>query len=261
MFADLVLARRLESTEGFAGAAFVGARGGNAVSERIAGVYAMFDGIGSPLTQTFCLGMFDPATGSRLTQLEEFFQQRGASVDHEVCPLAGVALLHALVGRGYVPLELSNVLFLELAGARTEPVLNPALSVRIAAEPDRSAFARATAEGWGMGPELAAMMAAAAGYVGFMVEKDGRVIATAGLVMHERVALLAGASTIPDARGEGAQRAGLAARLKHAAQAGCDLAMIVTEPGGPSQRNAERNGFRVAYTRTKWRLESQGLRK
>jgi len=87
------------------------------------------------------------------------------------------------------------------------------------------------------------------------------VIATAGLVLHDRVALLAGASTVPEARGQGAQRAGLATRLRYAAEAGCDLAMIVTEPGGASQRNAERNGFRIAYTRTKWRLESQGLRK
>ena len=28
--------------------------------------------------------------------------------------------------------------------------------------------------------------------------------------------------------------------------------MMVTAVGSQSQRNAERNGFRVAYTRTKW---------
>jgi hypothetical protein len=26
-------------------------------------------------------------------------------------------------------------------------------------------------------------------------------------------------------------------------------------PGSGSQRNAERNGFRIAYTRTKWQLQ------
>ena len=254
MFADLELARRLESTEGFAGASFIEARGGDAVSERIGGAYAMFDGAGSPLTQTFCLGMFEPATGSVLTQVEEFFQTCGATVDHEVSPLAGVALLHALVSRGYVPFELSSVLFLELAEQRTDPALNAALSIRVAAEPDHGVYAKAASEGWGGIGDLAEMMTRAAGYVGFMVEKGGRVMATAGLVIHERVALFAGASTIPDARGQGAQTAVLAARLRYAAEHGCDLAMIVTEPGGASQRNAERNGFRVAYTRTKWRL-------
>jgi hypothetical protein len=27
---------------------------------------------------------------------------------------------------------------------------------------------------------------------------------------------------------------------------------MVTQPGSGSQRNAERHGFRIAYTRTKW---------
>ena len=36
--------------------------------------------------------------------------------------------------------------------------------------------------------------------------------------------------------------------------AGCDLAMMGAEPGSSSQRNAERQGFRIAYTRTKWIL-------
>jgi len=35
---------------------------------------------------------------------------------------------------------------------------------------------------------------------------------------------------------------------------GCDLAMMVAQPGSDSQRNAERKGFRIAYTRIKWRL-------
>jgi hypothetical protein len=30
--------------------------------------------------------------------------------------------------------------------------------------------------------------------------------------------------------------------------------MMVTEVGSQSQRNAERKGFGIAYTRTKWRL-------
>jgi GNAT superfamily N-acetyltransferase len=261
MFADLELACRLERTEGSAGAAFVEARGGDAGWVEIAGVYAMFDGPESPLTQTFGLGMFEPATGSVLTQIEEYFQIRKAPVHHEVCPLSGVPLSQTLVARGYVPFELSNVLFMDLGEVPRKPVLNPALTIRIAHKHDADVYARTAAEGWQetaevahLIAELARVMFAAAGYTGFMVEKDGRAIATAGLVIHDRVALLAGASTIPEARGQGAQQAVLSARLRHAAHAGCDLAMMVAEPGSASQRNAERNGFRIAYTRTKWRL-------
>ena len=88
----------------------------------------------------------------------------------------------------------------------------------------------------------------------FLVEQDAAPIATASLGIHGGVALLAGASTVPAARGRGAQALLLAARLAEASRRGCELAMMVTAPGTASQRNAERRGFRVAYTRTKWRL-------
>jgi hypothetical protein len=57
-----------------------------------------------------------------------------------------------------------------------------------------------------------------------------------------------------EGRRNGAQLALLNTRLQTAASHGCDLAMMVAAPGSASQRNAERNGFRVAYTRTKWQL-------
>ena len=69
----------------------------------------------------------------------------------------------------------------------------------------------------------------------------------------EGVALMAGASTIPRGRRQGAQLALLDARLRHAAAKGCDLAMMCALPGSASQRNAERHGFRIAYTRVKWK--------
>ena len=50
------------------------------------------------------------------------------------------------------------------------------------------------------------------------------------------------------------QAALLHERMRYAAENGCDLAMMVAEAGSNSQRNAERTGLRVAYTRVKWRL-------
>jgi GNAT superfamily N-acetyltransferase len=89
--------------------------------------------------------------------------------------------------------------------------------------------------------------------VSFLAELDGEPVASASLFLGDGVALLAGASTIPKARNHGAQTALLAARLDYAADHGCALAMMATEPGSPSQRNGERQGFRIAYTRMKWR--------
>jgi predicted acetyltransferase len=73
----------------------------------------------------------------------------------------------------------------------------------------------------------------------------------------EGVALMAGASTIPDARKQGAQLALLENRLRFAAEQGCDIAMMCALPGSASQRNAERQGFRIAYTRIKWQLAQE----
>jgi predicted acetyltransferase len=71
--------------------------------------------------------------------------------------------------------------------------------------------------------------------------------------MVEGVAHLAGAATIPEGRNRGAQLALLDYRLRYAAAHGCDIALMGALPGSGSQRNAERHGFRIAYTRIKWR--------
>jgi hypothetical protein len=42
----------------------------------------------------------------------------------------------------------------------------------------------------------------------------------------------------------------VAARLEIAASAGCDIAVVITEPGSKSQENVQRrSGFELLYTR------------
>jgi len=86
----------------------------------------------------------------------------------------------------------------------------------------------------------------------FLAERDGVAMAAAALAVHEGVALLAGASTRPEWRGQGAQAVLVKERLRRAADEGCEIAMMGARPGSSSQRNAERNGFLIAYTRIKW---------
>jgi GNAT superfamily N-acetyltransferase len=61
---------------------------------------------------------------------------------------------------------------------------------------------------------------------------------------------------VPEMRRRGLQAALLEARMHYAYEQGYALAMMVTEAGSQSQRNAERKDFRIAYTRTKWRRVS-----
>jgi hypothetical protein len=46
--------------------------------------------------------------------------------------------------------------------------------------------------------------------------------------------------------------------MSYARENGHELAMMVTAAGSQSQRNAERTGFKIAYTRTKWKLTAGG---
>lgn len=266
---DLALARRLERAEGTANAAFVDARAAarpevGAAWTEIAGVHAMFDGADSPLTQTFGLGLFEDVGDAELERIEGFFRSRGAPVFHETCPMLPAPLLARLGERGYRPVEFSAVLV-----RPTRPGTGGAASgigVRRIESTEVDLWARTAGEGWSSeSPELAdfieafgQLIARARGVHCFLAELDGRPIATGALCLHGDVALLAGASTIPAGRRQGAQLALLDARLQFAAERGVPLAMMVAQPGSGSQRNAERQGFRIAYTRTKWRMHDTG---
>lgn len=265
---DRNLSRRLERAEARASAEFVTAHAQlepalGAEWIEVAGVHALFDGASSPVTQTFGLGILQQATEADLDRLEAFFRDRGAPVLHEVSPLADKSLWPLLSCRGYRPLEFTSVLYLPLS--ESVPVIgprNPRIRVRLADIEEQELWAATSAEGWQTSPESADLIApitrisaAKADALNFFAELDERPIATGSLSLQEGVAVLAGASTIPDARGQGAQLALLESRLRYAVGAGCDLAMMGAEPGSASQRNAERQGFRIAYTRLKWELK------
>jgi hypothetical protein len=267
--ADLALARRLERAEGQSCAAFAETRAqvlpdSGACWIEVAGAYAVYDGVNSPVTQTFGLGMFQPATAADLGRIEAFFRERGAPVFHEVSPLAEPAVLALLTERGYQPFEYTSVMFRPVRGGiPRQPSRNDDIQVRQAQDADRNLWAQTAARGWSESTaadvilELGQVGTRTPGMVSFLAEREGRPIATGALSLRDGVALLAGASTVPEGRRQGAQLALLEGRLRHAAAHGCDLAMMCAAPGSASQRNAERQGFRIAYTRIKWRLASR----
>jgi GNAT superfamily N-acetyltransferase len=264
---DLALARRLEGAEGAANAAFVESRAAlhpevGATWQDINGTAVMFDGIGSPLTQAFGLGLLAAPTDDDLAAMESFFHTRGADVFHEVAPLADPAVLTVLPARGYVPVEFTTVLCRSLVRDALPLRARPTeMTTRLVRHDELDAWAATSAQGWGETPELADFMRQFGTIAGrsrgvscFVAELDGRIVGTGALAMHQDVALFAGASTVPAYRGRGAQSALLAARLAFAKDHGCDLAMMSAAPGSTSQTNAERQGFRIAYTRLKWHL-------
>jgi GNAT superfamily N-acetyltransferase len=265
-FSDLSLSRRLERTEGHACAEYAEARrrlypDSGATWIECAGAYAVFDGVDSPLTQSFGLGIFEELTPASLDLIERFFLERAAPVLHEVSPLAGVAALDLLCRRNYRPIEISNVLYRPLEEQPTAEQQGH-ISVRVIGPEEAQLWTNVSARGWSHEhPELmdfllqlGAISTARRQGLCFLAEVDGEPGAAGVLCMHDKVALFGGSATIPELRRRGLQTALLHERMRHAFDHGCDLAMMVALPGSESQRNAERKGFRIAYTRTKWKL-------
>jgi hypothetical protein len=298
IYSDRLLSQKLERTEARANADFVETRArldpaSGAMWIEVGGAYAMFDGVESPCTQTFGLGLFDSITDAELERLEEFYREREAPVFHEVSPLADPSLLPLLTERGYRPIELTSVMYRELdfrvpavsstpAASRSlgydensPPVLggvaaasadgvvpSERIKTRVINESEAELWAATSAAGWASEMEgLADFMlgfgrisARCQGAYPFLAELDGSAISTGMLFIYDDVCVLAGASTVPEGRNQGAQSSLLADRLSFAAERGCKLAIMGALPGSQSQKNAEKNGFNIAYTRTKWHL-------
>jgi GNAT superfamily N-acetyltransferase len=268
VFADLNLARRLERAEGHACKGFAEARSRldpetKSTRMECAGAYAVFDGIDSPVTQTFGLGLFEEPSAESMDKIERFFLDRGATVMHEVSPLAGVATMGLLCARGYRPMEISSVLYQLVETPQSEED-DGTIKVRVISSEEAPLWAKISARGWahdhpefqGFLEQFGALIAAREDSVCLLAEMDGQPGAAGVMCLHEGVALFGGASTVPEMRRRGLQSALLQARKHYAFDHGCDLLMMVTEAGSQSQRNAERTGFRIAYTRMKWRLEA-----
>lgn len=269
IFSDKKLSQKLERTEARSNASFIEARAKmspeiGAEWIEVAGTYAMFDGAESPLTQTFGLGVFEEITNAELDKLEEFFKKHDAPVFHEVSPLADQSLISLLNERNYQPIELTSVMFQEIESATSRKLpINPNIKTRIIEKGEEKLWAQTSANGWATEMEgLAEFMfdfgqvsANCEGGFPFLAELDGKAVSAGMLFIYDDVAILAGASTVSEARRQGAQTSLLDARLKFAQAQGCKLAIMGALPGSQSQRNAEKNGFRIAYTRTKWMLK------
>lgn len=265
-FSDLELSRRLERAEGYACVEYVDARRrifpeSGAEWIECAGAYAAFDGIDSPITQTFGLGLFEALTPAALDSFECFFQDRGAPVFHEVSPFAGVEMFNLLCERAYRAIELSSVMY--RATEETPPMPTGPIRVRVVSPEGTELWNDVSTRGWAAEhPEYAnffrdhgAISSARKHSYCFLAEYEGVPGAAGSLSIHDGVALFSGSSTVPELRRRGLQNALLHERMRYAHEQGCDIAMMVAQPGSNSQRNAERQGFRIAYTRTKWKLQ------
>jgi len=259
--ADIQLARRLEATDGWVSilAAQIHAQlhpDSGAVAEAIAGGDAVYTGVGSPLTQAIGVGMKGPVEEHELEQLEAFFEVRGSATKIELCPHADPTLIPLLEVRGYRLREFSNMLVRPLKGVNLAPIAEPTINVRRCTRAEDDLWVRTVSRGFAEDlpssdenlpvlrslfhrPDSSCLLA----WIG------DEPVGGGALAVHEGVAAFYGASTLPLFRRRGVQKSIISALLLNAVEAGCDVAYTLTSPGSSSQRNVERQFFRVVYTR------------
>lgn len=261
-FADLALVRRIEGASAHASVESARAHerrrpGAGAADMPVGRGQAVFLGAGSTLSQAQGLGLHGTVRDAELDALEAFFRMRGAPVQLEVCTFADVSLWSLLGARGYRPTEPSHVLVRPIAmgeswGRSPEP-----LAVEIVEPGAELVFVETVLGAFFEGPaaspddvreDLLTTLTVPSATC-WLARISGTPAGGATARFADRIALFAGDGVIPAFRGRGVHDALLRARLDHAAQLGCDLAVTCTQPGGVSQRNAERLGFRIAYAR------------
>ena len=221
----------------------------------IAGGLAIHVCPGSPVNKVTGLGMHGLIHTADWRQVEEFYQQNHASPRVDLCPLADPSLLELLRQHAYRLQGFMNVLACALPHEVIPLHCSPEVEVTRAGRAEGELWIRTTAQGFENAEtppprslDILAPNFYAVNAVPYLARVGGQPAGGGSILLHEGVAEFGGDSTHPAFRRRGVQAALLQARLAAAHELGCDLAMLLTEPGSASQRNAERAGFRVMYT-------------
>jgi GNAT superfamily N-acetyltransferase len=271
LFCDTALAGRIEraETQLIAGASEAALRrqedtaGTAGFVTPIAGGVASFAEAGSPFNKVAGLGFGGVPDTATLDEIERAFAAYGAAVQVELAHLADPTIGALLTGRGYRLTSFENVLGLALAG-EPQRVTPPGIEVRLSGEEEfetwldvvTDGFAHPDAQGLPSHEEFPREVIAraerdftAAGVLRYLALRADAAAGGASMRMAAGIAQLTGAATAPAHRRRGIQTALLSARLADAAAAGCDIAVVTTQPGSKSQQNAQRQGFDLLYTR------------
>jgi hypothetical protein len=275
VFATTSLARRIEQAE-----CRLTADAGRIASRRrtdalviaLAGGAVVFTGPGEPYNKAVGLG-FGPALDlDVLAETERAFDERGAPLQAEIATLADSTIANQLARRGYHLTSFENVLGLELSHGIVE---ESERRVGVAADegievtsmpPAQPVWIDTVVTGFAHadvfdGPashesfprdlleRVYRDQQDAPGFRHYLATRAGEVAGGGAMRIDEGVAQLCGAATLPAHRRRGVQSTLLHSRLLDAARAGCDLAVVTTQPGSKSQENVQRAGFTLLYAR------------
>jgi len=258
LFADVALARRLESNEALNTADYARTMArlypdSRACAKPVRGGYAVFTGPRFPINRVVGLGLHGPVTATDLDVIEDFYARRDMPPEIELCPLVDRSLVDALGQRRYRVARFYHLCVRPLPCADA-PLRDPVIAV--------TPVDSTNIDAWALDPDVISGVVPDDPWVAlnvvafnrpdvtcFLTTVAGEIAGKGALAVRGKLTTLFSASTRPDYRRRGVQRALIAHRLALAGAMGCDLAAVTVVPGADSQRNLERAGFRIAYTK------------
>jgi ribosomal protein S18 acetylase RimI-like enzyme len=261
LFCGHELAARIERVEAELMGAVARRRGEFAIE--IAGGTATFVEPGSPFNKVAGLGFAGLPAEQDLERVEAAFAAAGSPVQVELASLGDAAVAELLTARGYRLAGFENVLG-RAPAPQPERVDADGVTVRPATDAEQEAWLEVVIEGVAhpdedgvaaheqfsrADVERAERDLLQAGVEPWVALRGGEIAGGGGLRLVDGIAQMAGAATVPAHRRRGIQAALTAARLSAAGDAGCEVAVVTTQPGSTSQRNVQRRGFDLLYTR------------
>jgi GNAT superfamily N-acetyltransferase len=262
IFGDRALAQRLERNEALNTADYANTLKrlqpeSAACVLPVADGYATFSRPDFPINRAIGLGLSQPVTPADLDAVEDFYRGYGVPIRVDLCPLADPTVVDQLGRRGYRIVFFFNTQIRPLTAADAQV---PSSEIRVAAcaPGDVELWARTMAGSGTPQQELAednTWLALARiafqrpGVTCFLAWIADQPVGAAAMMIRDGLGTLFSTITHVEYRGRGVQTALIRARLAAATAAGCDLMTVATVPGNPSQRNVQRAGFQVVYTR------------
>lgn len=221
----------------------------------VAGGWMTYAGPQSPLNHIIGMGLQGPVSKEEFDQVEDFYRRHQSVCEVVVSPYADMSLLAHLGERGYRITEWNSVLVRDLVPSECFPLSESHIQIRAVAPENARQWAEVVARGFAdiatVSPDLFLPFANCSNSICFLAFLNGEVAGAAGGSIFPEMGIspFYGAATLPQFRNRGVHNALFQARLRAAAGGECQWAVVCTLPGSASQRNAERNGFRLAYTK------------
>lgn len=218
-------------------------------------------------------GFDGPVTADAVAQACDWYESAGIEPRVEVAPFAHPTLIEALGRHGFVLRAFENVFMHSLADLETHALAAPppeGITIEIVDPGDARAvdeYARVVLGGFMPAPrplpeghlETYRRVARHPRTVAVVAREGGRAVGGGAVEVTGAVGALFGLSVAEGHRRRGIQLAMMAWRLRLAAERGATVVTISARPNVPTERNARRVGFAVAYTRAILVRPGEGL--